>query len=206
MQLLNKASLKERLTTSGKKALFIDPLLEESQIGEISIDLRLGYDFLVPVLTRKPFISLTSADEDFRGMESYYQPTRREIGDKFVLYPGQVVLTTTLEYFSLPTDVYSDIVARSSYARMGMHFGTMMQPGYRGCFPLELVNGNTNPIELIVGSRIVQARFFEIGLDTDYNSPIEPRKYFGTTRPVVSRAAYDVDIQKLIGIADRRNA
>jgi dCTP deaminase len=86
-----------------------------------------------------------------------------------------------------------------------MSFGTMMQPGYRGCFPLELANTSNNPVELVVGSRIVQARFFSIETDSQYNSQSEVRKYFGTTRPVVSKAATDSDLKRLITIARVRD-
>jgi dCTP deaminase len=65
----------------------------------VTIDLRLGYDFLMSVLTRKPFIAIYH-EIDYRSVSSYFQNTRRELGDRFVLYPNQVVLTTTLEYLS----------------------------------------------------------------------------------------------------------
>ncbi|HEY1856178.1 dCTP deaminase [Acidocella sp.] len=205
MQLLNKAEIRRRLSLTNEKGLFIEPLLESSQLGEVTVDLRLGYDFLVPILTRKPFISVVEKDQNFRGVESYYRSTRREIGDRFVLYPQQVVLTTSLEYVGLPADVYADLLPRSSYARLGMSFGTMMQPGYRGCFPLELSNTSNNPLELVVGSRIVQARFFNIEFPSEYNGQDEPRKYLGNTRPVVSKAAHDGDLFRLHAIALKRN-
>lgn len=200
MALIKKSELFRRLNSSESDRLFIDPLLEDEQIGEVTIDLRLGYDFLVSVLTRKPYISLTQNEDGFRSIDSYFQSTRREIGDKFIIYPGQIVLTTSLEYIGLPTDMASDIFPRSSYSRLGLHFGAMVQPGYRGCFPLEMANLNNNPIELIVGSRIAQCRFFNIGSETDYHSSLEPRKYLGVTRPTVSKAHQDTDIALLASI------
>jgi dCTP deaminase len=205
MELLNKTAIEARLSLNGDRALYIEPLLEASQIGEVSIDLRLGPDFLVSVLTRKAFVSGVKTDEDFRGIESYFRVTRREIGDRFIIYPGQIALACTLEYLGLPVDVYSDILSRSSYTRLGLHINTMVQPGFRGCFPLELFNHGNNPVEIVVGSRICQARLFATGNSTDYGAGGEPRKYFGNVRPVASRLADDSDLVRLEKIKERRN-
>jgi dCTP deaminase len=80
----------------------------------------------------------------------------------------------------------------------------MIQPGFRGCFPLELFNHGNNPVEILVGSRICQARLFETGDETTYSNPTEPRKYFGNVRPVPSRAADDMDLNQLERIKERR--
>ncbi len=197
MQLLLRHELVTRMGSKGPQSLFIDPILDQNQIGEVSVDLRLGYDFLVSIFTRKSFISVDSALEDFRSIESYFQPTRRDVGDRFILYPNQVVLTTTFEYVAVPNDLVVDICPRSSYSRLGVHFGGMIQPGYRGCLPLELINLGNNPIELIVGSRIAQCRFSVTSSGSNYDSSTSPRKYVGTTRPTVSRAPSDEDIALL---------
>ena len=36
--------------------IFLDPLMRADQVGNVSVDLRLGYDFMVSVLTRRPAI------------------------------------------------------------------------------------------------------------------------------------------------------
>jgi dCTP deaminase len=204
MSILSKAEILERLNAHGPTSLHISPLLDEGQIGEVTVDLRLGYDFLVSVQTRKPFISLPKSDDAFRGASSYFQTTRRDIGDRFTLYPNQVVLSNTLEFVGLPSDVFADVIARSSYARLGIHLNTMVQPGFRGCFPLELVNHGNNPIELIVGSRIVQARLSHLSRLSDYGAQDEARKYIGDVRPVVSKASDDADISILEAIRKSR--
>jgi len=200
MELLDKSKLTESLDSNEDDSIFIDPLLsKKKQIGEVTIDLRLGYDFLVSILTRKPYIEISQRDEHFRrGVSTYFQVTRRDLGDKFVLYPNQVVLTTTLEYVSLPSNIYADILSRSSYTRLGIHLNTMVQPGFRGCISIELFNQSNNPVELIVGSRILQARFFKIGNSTQYMGDLgEKRKYYGNVRPTVSKAESDKDIEIL---------
>jgi dCTP deaminase len=205
VRLLTRDLLMARLAASGGQSLYVEPLLEPDQVGEVTLDLRLGYDFLVSILTRKALVGINPADSGFRSVDSYFQATRREIGDRFILYPNQVVLTTTLEYVGLTADIYADVLPRSSYSCLGVHADTMMQPGYRGCFPVELTNLGNNPIEIVVGSRIFQARFFEVDAPTNYNTGSEPRKYFGTTRPGVSKAPYDPDLQRLNEVERQRN-
>lgn len=195
MELLNKTDINALLESDEPDSLYIDPLLDaNSQIGEVTIDLRLGYDFLVSIMTRKPYVAVSGSDSDFRSISSYFQKTRREVGEKFVLYPNQVVLTTTLEYVSLPSNVYADILSRSSYTRLGIHINTMVQPGFRGSIPIELFNHSNNAIELVVGSRIFQSRLFRVENNADYFSIERPRKYLGNVRPTASKANHDSDI------------
>lgn len=202
MKLLHDKRIRELLNSPDSNSLFVDPLLEDTQIGSVTFDLRLGYDFMVSILTRKSSIE-TGIDEDcsHRAIGSYFQETRRELGEKFVLYPHQIVLCTTLEYVSLPSNIYADILSRSSYTRLGIPLNTMVQPGFRGCVPLELFNHGNSPVELVVGSRICQARFFEIDGAVDYVESTRRRKYFGHVRPIVSAADMDNEIMKLRRIA-----
>lgn len=197
MRLLNRDSLLESLHSDDNESLFLEPLLEESQVGNVTIDLRLGYDFLVSVLTRKPLISVSDTSSQKRGIRSYFQETRREIGERFVLYPSQLVVTTTLEYLALPSNYYVDVLSRSSYTRLGIHVNTMVQPGFRGCIPLELFNHGNNAVELVVGSRISQARFFELDSEGKYIEESHKRKYYGDVRPTVSKADMDPELFRL---------
>ncbi|MDO4245104.1 MAG: dCTP deaminase [Deinococcus sp.] len=171
--------------------VLIDPLLEEGQIGNISVDLRLGYDFLVSVNTRSSYISITK-DNNFRNTTSYFQKTRRDLGEGFLVYPSQLVLTTSLEYIKLPSNVYAEVITRSSYNRLGIRIATTLQPGFRGCIPIEIANDSNNPVELIVGSRIIQVKLYNISEDLIYDE--DSRKYYGDTSPTASKAAEDRDI------------
>jgi dCTP deaminase len=205
MKLLQRGDLTSRLAARDASRLFVDPLLEQSQVGEVSLDLRLGTDFLVSLRTRRPSIDLMPQQniehEKIRDVSSYFRITRRDLGDRFILYPGQIVLTTTLEYIALPADIFVDVITRSSYNRLGVHLNTMIQPGFRGCFPLELFNHGDNAIRLLVGSRIIQARFFETGQHSRYQKEGVSRKYVGNVRPVVSRAQLDPDLSILSKIS-----
>lgn len=196
MPILTKSQINQRLNTGESNQIFLDPILSNRQVGSVSVDLRLGCDFLVSVQTRKPSITLNK-DDNFRDPKMFVQESRRDIGEVFLLYPSQTVLSTTLEYVGLPDDIYADVVSRSSYNRLGITMNTMFQPGFRGCISLELFNHSNNPVELIVGSRIVQARFYQVQEAQSYFTDGPRRKYIGHVRPSASRAAEDYDIERL---------
>jgi len=178
----------------GKSELIIRPLLSEEQIGEVTVDLRLGGDFLITFQGRESFIDATG-DENSRPIGSFFQETRRLVGESFYLHPHQTVLASTLEYIKLPEDIFLTITSRSSYSRLGLTLSSLVQPGYCGCIPIELTNNNNTPIKLLVGASIVQARFNKISADSDYFS--KPRKYSCQVRPMASKVDKDPDIDKL---------
>ncbi|MBI3771503.1 MAG: dCTP deaminase [Gammaproteobacteria bacterium] len=204
MQLLTKTEILESLSSNNDDSLFISPLLDIDQIGSVTIDLRLGYDFLVSIYTRKSFIGIGKEPANQqRGISSFFQETRRDVGERFILYPNQVVLTSTLEYVALPTNIYADVISRSSYTRLGVHVNTMMQPGFRGTIPLELFNHGNNAVELVVGSRVCQCRLFRTADGNSYIRGSEKRKYYGDVRPTVSRADMDSELLILDKIKSR---
>lgn len=201
MSLLTRTEFQPLLNAGGPDQIFLQPILDEGQIGAVSIDLRLGTDFLVSVLSRKSSITLSS-EASASGAEHFFQTARRDVGDSFIIYPAQTVLATTIEYLGLPSTVYADVVARSSYNRLGLGLHSAFQPGFRGCVSLELHNHSNVPVELLVGCRIVQARFFKISNPEKYfDAAGGRRKYVGHVRPVVSRAAQDDDLSRLRKIA-----
>ena len=202
MSLLTRTELQARINTGKPDQIFIDPILEESQIGAVSVDLRLGCDFLVSILNHKPSVQLYPTDNTSEP-ELFFQNARRDLGDTFLLHPSQTVLATSLEYVGLPSDVYADVVSRSSYHRLGVSISSMFHPGFRGCISLELFNHSNVPIELIVGSRLVQARLFRNEHDVAYFQEGPRRKYIGNVRPTISRASHDIDIAQLVELSKK---
>lgn len=179
-----------------KRDLFITPLLEpDKQIGELGIDFRLGCDFLVSIQGREAFINAShNGDKQQKNIHQFFQPTRRQLGETFILHPHQTILAVSLEYVKMPDDLLLMLMMRSSYTRLGLTISTMVQPGYCGCISLELTNNNRNSINLTVGARVFQAIFI----------PTEPTKYFSKerkytcqVRPEPSAANADTDLALL---------
>jgi dCTP deaminase len=197
MSILTREKLQKALDS---KHLVIDPILDmEKQLGEMAIDLRLGIDFLITSYTRNPFIDV---DYKVKKIEGHFKKTRRQLGDQIILYPGQTVLASTLEYVKLPGNMYCELKTRSSYNRLGISLSTIVQPGYTGCFSLELTNNNLSAIKLTTGARIVQALFYST--DTDLNYHHTARKYLCQVRPMVSKADTDIELSRLKDIRHSR--
>src|SRR5919199_6949089 len=134
------------------KDIFIRPLLDkEKQINEASVDFRLGYDFMVNVHSRDAYMNASLNTESGlrqRDIRYFFQESRRQLGETFILHPNQTVLATSLEYVKLPNDVLVMLFMRSSYSRLGLSISTILQPGYCGCISLELTNSNSTPVNL----------------------------------------------------------
>lgn len=180
------------------RKMFIRPLLEDSQVSHIGIDFRLGCNFLVSVHGREAFINTslnsgTSAGQS--DVRRFFQESRRQLGETFILYPNQTVLASSLEYVKMPKDHMLTLYMRSSYSRLGLTVSTIVQPGYCGCLSIELTNNNNNPINLVVGARVFQGVLIPSDTESDYFS--NPRKYICSVRPEPSAANADSDIKTL---------
>ncbi|KYG84148.1 dCTP deaminase [Roseivirga seohaensis] len=186
----------EILALKGSGDLVISPTLSLEQIGEMTIDLRLGYDFLVSIQGREAFMdgSLNN-DETARSFNTFFHKTRRRPGETFLLHPHQAILGVTLEYLRLPKNICLILNMRSSYARLGLSLSTIVQPGYTGCLSIELINSGKNAINLTVGARIFQARLVKMEYESNYFS--SERKYMCQVRPEVSAVNSDKDLMIL---------
>ena len=192
---LTGSLIKERLNND----LFIRPLLdEERQINEASMDFRLGYDFMVNVPGRDAYINASLNNDGLpkqRDIKRFFQETRRQLGETFVLHPHQTVLATSIEYIKLPEDLFVMLFMRSSYSRLGLSLSTILQPGYCGCISLELTNSSFTPINLTVGARLFQGIFMPTSSPTFYFA--RARKYMCQVRPEASAAIQDQDLEVL---------
>ncbi|QNP55331.1 dCTP deaminase [Tessaracoccus defluvii] len=117
------------------------------------------------------------------------------MGEGFTLHPGELVLAASHEYVRIPSDLTAQVVARSSYGRLGLLVATavQVQPGYTGCVTLQLVNLGQLPITLTPGERIGQLVF------TKLSTPVETAhlKYSLAVWPEFSRVSEDSDIKRL---------
>lgn len=138
-----------------KGTLEITPLTE-AQIQPASVDVRLGDTFSVVEDSSTGIINLES--------EIKYKTIQT---DTYILLPGQFVLATTMEYFSLPNNLTAFVEGRSSLGRMGLFIQNAgwVDPGFKGEITLELFNANRCAIELKAGRRVGQLVFAEMDQD-----------------------------------------
>jgi dCTP deaminase len=191
----------DQLIQQGK--LTISPLLDPRQVGDMTIDFRLGTDFLVAIDGSNPFIDASLNNNDKFPIKNSFQETRRKLGETFLFHPHQTVLASSLEYIKLPKDVYVELTMRSSYLRLGLSLASIVQPGYCGCISIELTNVNKIPVNLTVGAAIMQARLFKISTESNYFA--KRRKYMCQVRPLISAVASDGDFVHFHEIWKRNN-
>ena len=82
-----------------------------------------------------------------------------EEGESFIIYPGERVLLTTLEYLKLPEDIMAFVELRSSFARTGLTMPpTIIDAGFEGNVTLE-IHGSSFPIKIYRGQRFAHVIF-----------------------------------------------
>lgn len=114
-------------------------------------------------------------------------------GEAFILHPGEFVLASTLERFTLPDDIASRLEGKSSLGRLGLlthATAGFIDPGFTGHVTLELSNVATLPIKLYPGMRIGQLCMFRTTSPTlhPYGTAVLGSRYQGQRGPTPSRA------------------
>jgi dCTP deaminase len=150
------------------RRLVISPIVDSRQIGTTTVDLRLGteweamrtyqFDAVDPGADRAATNELLQASaEEFRLTAGQ----RRGL----VLHPGELLLALTLEYLSLPEDLWGMLEGRSTWARQGLQVHAsagMVDSGFSGYLTLELQNMSRIPLVLYPGLRVAQMAFFPV--------------------------------------------
>jgi dCTP deaminase len=152
--------------------LVVSPILSIDQVGDISIDVRLG---TVALVVRGSGLSYVDPRQYLEGETQggkVQEKGRRQKFDRFdvpfrqplLLHPGTLTLVPTLEWFKLPNELKGIVTARSSWAREGLNIATatFVDPGYTGVITLELSNLGSVPIAIYPGMRIAQIAFYRV--------------------------------------------
>ena len=138
------------------RRIVFDPLLEESQWGEASVDLRLGRSFTTFKKIEGVKVSVAGG-LDALGESGFWQTSELsefdEFGNRktFILKPNDFVLVPTYETVKVPNNLIGLIEGRSTYARIGLTMhqtAPWIQPGWSGPIILEIRNSGPLTIEL----------------------------------------------------------
>jgi dCTP deaminase len=154
--------------------LVVTPLLENSQVGEASIDLRLGNEFLLLRRSERAGLELEPGDPALSqerqasvvqaAVSTLYDAVTVPFGEGLWLHPQQFALGATFEFLRLPPSLSAQVLSRSTWGRLGLLVATAVtvQPGFAGCLTLELVNESDSPIKLYPGLKIAQLVLFAL--------------------------------------------
>lgn len=194
MAILSDKTIKEYLE-EGK--IVIDPLKDEQQIQPSSVDMRLGDEFKVFKVIRKPYIDPKDEEDIAEYMESSTVPE----GEAFIIHPNEFALATTQEYVKVPDDLVARIEGRSSMGRLGvtMHVTAgYVDPGFEGRITLEISNIGAMPVALYPGQRVCQLVFETMTTPAElpYGHPKRNSKYMKQLKPESSRVKLDYELKK----------
>ena len=194
MAILSDKTIKEYLE-EGK--IVIDPLKDEQQIQPSSVDMRLGDEFKVFKVIRKPYIDPKDEEDIAEYMESSTVPE----GEAFIIHPNEFALATTQEYVKVPDDLVARVEGRSSMGRLGvtMHVTAgYVDPGFEGRITLEISNIGAMPVALYPGQRVCQLVFETITTPAElpYGHPKRNSKYMKQLKPESSRVKLDYELKK----------
>ena len=164
MSIITRKEIIERINSGSLK---FKPNLDEFQLQEHSVDLRLGYTFMIPKMwhmTNKGRESLDVTHFDKRNHE-YFEVIELEQSQYFELLPQEYILVSTLESIVMPTDIMGVLYPRSSTNRKGISLDLtgIIDAGYEGQLILPIRNNTrSQAIRLFPGERLCQVVFEEL--------------------------------------------
>lgn len=162
-----------------------DPDIEDDQVGPASIDLRLGYSFLLFKSGRN-----LALDPRVGLPDGYMESLTIKDDQPFILHPQQFAIGATLESVTVPHTLRVKVEGKSTLARMGLlvHTAGFVDPGFFGNLTLEFSNHGPLPIMMYPGMRICQVEFAQMA--TPAQVPYDKRTsslYCGDDGPAGAR-------------------
>ena len=187
-----------------EKRIKITPKLNESQIGQCSIDLTLSEQF---ARFRKPFFNPFSSKEfDLRNktkrkeiQKTWYKYYTRTEEEGIKIRPNEVVIAITKEWVRLPKNMCGLITGRSSFSRMGIEVQLtqdLHQPGHNAQILLQIKNNSPFSIRLYPNMRIAQLMIGLLDKDCNVSYDENPNsKYVGDKRGIVANWFQDFELE-----------
>jgi dCTP deaminase len=172
MAVITKENIIERIKEGSLK---FEPNLDIFQLQSHSVDLRLGFTFMLPKiwhLTTRGRESLDILHFDKRTQE-YFDVVELEEGQYFDLLPQEYILVSTLETLTVPKDLMAVLYPRSSTNRKGLSLDLtgIIDSGYEGQLSLPIRNNTrSQTVRLYPGERLCQVVFEEL------KQPVNPRQ------------------------------
>jgi dCTP deaminase len=179
-----------------QQRLFISPLLDPDQIGDTSIDLRLGQRFSVPKSSRMGLLDIVELhNEGESALNENYSESRVPYGQYFTLHPKNSVEVGTLEYLGIPNDLEGTITLRASFSSIPILANTaQVHPGHRGIISLTLTSNANFSVKLFPGLRIAELQLRHIATPID---KYRHSRYHYRTRPLPTELDRDDDLEFL---------
>ncbi|HKU17971.1 MAG TPA: dCTP deaminase [Candidatus Saccharimonadales bacterium] len=147
-----------------KGAVTFTPALDTFQLQAHSVDLRLGFTFLVPKSWHVTKSGREALHMDYFAEErpEYFDIVELEQGQFFDLLPGEHILVSSLESIKIPDDLMAVMYPRSSTNRKGISVDLtgIIDSGYEGQLVIPVRNNTqSQTVRLYPGERFCQVVF-----------------------------------------------
>ena len=165
MSVITQKQIIERIK---KGEIGFTPKLDRFQLKGHSVDLRMGFTFMVPRpwhMTRKGREALNLDYYNPKSKQlSYYEIIELEQGQYFDILPGEHIIVSTLESIKMPKDLMAILFPRSSVNRRGLSvdLSGIIDAGYEGQLIIPVTNNIHQTIRLYPGERFCQVIFEEL--------------------------------------------
>ncbi|HET7673409.1 MAG TPA: dCTP deaminase [Candidatus Saccharimonadales bacterium] len=158
-----------------KGEIAFSPGLDKFQLQAHSVDLRLGFTFLVP---KSWYVSKNGREQihmDFYATDrkEHFDIVELEKGQFFDLLPGEHILVSSLESVKLSDDLMAVMYPRSSTNRKGISVDQtgIIDSGYEGQLVIPIRNNTqSQTVRLYPGERFCQIVFQRL------SEKVEPRQ------------------------------
>lgn len=188
MSILTK---KDILSRVGQGDIAFAPSLDSFQLQGHSVDLRLGYTFLIHKSWRvskkgREAIAINPLENGGSG-ERHFEVVELEEGQYFELLPNEHVTVSSLETIKVPNDLMAVLYPRSSINRRGVSVDLtgIVDAGYEGQLVIPVKNHTAQVIRLYPGERFCQVVFESL------TEPIVPRKSRHHKKDIVDAPAQE---------------
>ena len=165
MAVLTKKDILERVE---KGDITFEPNLDKFQVQGHSIDLRLGYTFLLHKswqITKagREAVSINPL-ENGDASSRHFDVIELEQGQYFELLPNEHVTVSSLETVKVPNDLMAVLYPRSSINRRGVSVDLtgIVDAGYEGQLIIPVKNHTSQVIRIYPGERFCQIVFEEL--------------------------------------------
>lgn len=143
------------------------PNLDRFQLQAHSVDLRLGFTFLVPKSWHVTKNGREQLHMDYYSSErpDYFDVVELEKGQFFDLLPGEHIMVSSLEAVKLPEDLMAVMYPRSSVNRKGISVDQtgIIDSGYEGQLVIPIRNNTSSQtVRLYPGERFCQIVFQQL--------------------------------------------
>jgi dCTP deaminase len=148
--------------------LSFSPPIDRFQIQQHSVDLRLGFTFLIPKsweLTGEGRVAVKTDHLNLYQKNDHNVLVELEEGQVFDLLPGEYVAVSTLEKIKLPGNLMGVLYPRSSVNRRGISVDLtgIVDAGFEGNLLIPVRNNTAfQVIRLYPGERFCQIVFEEV--------------------------------------------